>query len=268
MILYNNRPVVFGQFPNGEVNLHKFQIDPEIIRHVVTLKYESDADLFHLLLVRKALDVPATLRITYVPYSRMDRDSDTYTFSLKVFTEFINAMNWERVVIYEPHSDVVTALLDRVQVVNVTSSPLMQSKINVAFGTTTDYQVFYPDAGAQKRYAADFKDHEHLVGFKTRDFETGRILDSFVVGERKSDNVVIVDDLCSKGGTFVRAAAILRELGFKRIILVVTHCENTSLQGDIFVSGLIEKVITTDSIINREEQFEELVILPLTDFKW
>src|SRR4051812_33443898 len=119
MILYNGRRLVFGKFPNGEVNLKKIKFDPLDIDHVVTLKYENDEDLFHLLMVREALNVPVTLRITYAPYSRMDRDTDIYTFSLKTFTSFINAMNWDRVVIYEPHSDVLPALLDRVKVVHV-----------------------------------------------------------------------------------------------------------------------------------------------------
>lgn len=277
MILYNNRRIIFGKFPNGEVYLQKTSvwIDTQDINHVVTLKYEDDSDLFHLLLVRKALDVPVTLRITYTPYSRMDRDSDTYTFSLKVFTEFINSMNWERVVIYEPHSDVLPALLDRVQVVSVTNSPLMQSKVNIAFGTT-DYQTFYPDAGAQKRYSPidssgelrQWRTEHGLIGFKKRDFATGKILEQSVIGEKVSDNVVILDDLCSKGGTFVLAAEQLKTMGFKRIILVVAHCENTIFDGEIFSSGLIEKVITTDSIVNIAKSFDKLQIIPLTEFKW
>jgi ribose-phosphate pyrophosphokinase len=267
MIRYNGREITFGKYPNGEVNLRKIRIDPRDINHVVTLKYENDADLFHLLLVRKALDVPVTLRITYAPYSRMDRESDTYTFSLKVFTEFINSMNWERVVIYEPHSDVLPALLDRVQVVNVTGSPLMHSKLNIAFNGDP-YQVFYPDAGAQKRYAENFKDHEHLVGFKTRDFETGRILNSYVVGERKMDNVAIVDDLCSKGGTFVLAARHLADMGFKKIILLVAHCEYTAFLGEVFTSELFSKVITTDSIMDQTHGGGILDVIPLTEFKW
>lgn len=266
MILHNNERVLFGQFPNGEVNLKKIRIAPEDINQVVTLKYEDDRDLFHLLMVRKAITVPAILRITYAPYSRMDRDSDVYTFSLKVFTEFINSMNWDKVIIYEPHSDVLPALLDRVQVVDITASPQMRAKINMTLGSMTGYQICYPDVGAFKRYSDKFQTANPLVGFKVRDFETGKILSLNVSGEHHSDNVVIVDDLCSKGGTFVMTAQKLREMGFKKIVLAVAHCEYTIFEGEIFNSNLIDHVITTDSILDYSQSFKSLSVMSLGNF--
>ncbi len=261
MILVDDIPVEFGQFPNGEVNLLKSSVDTGYKEHVaVTLIYENDSDLFHLLLVERALVVPATLYITYTPYSRMDRETSTYAFSLKTFAEFINLMDWDEVVIYEPHSDVLPALLDRVRVINVIDDWYTISMIDRTLGTK-DYNVFYPDAGAQKRYETAYRDYHHLVGFKTRDFETGRITDYYVIGERTSENVVILDDLCSKGGTFMLAAEQLRELGYKRIILVVAHCEQTIFAGDILTTDLIEKVITTDSIIR--EPHEKIITISL-----
>lgn len=267
MILHNNQPVVFGKYPNGEVNLRKFHLDPQDLNHVVTLKYENDEDLFHLLLVRDALDVPATLRMTYAPYSRMDRDSDTYAFSLKSLSKFINAMDWERVVIYEPHSDVLPALLDRVQIVRVTVGERMRQEIDAAFDAQ-GYQVCFPDVGAVKRYSDAFKGTDSLVGIKTRDFESGRIRSLDIQGSQKSSNVVIVDDLCSKGGTFVLTATKLRAMGFAKVVLAVAHCENTVYDGKVFSSGLIDKVITTDSILDRTEFPDRLVRLPLSEFPW
>lgn len=268
MLLYNNKLVEFGKFPNGEVNLRKIEFSDRLVRRVVTLKYEGDEDLFHLLLLKKALgETPAILRITYVPYSRMDRDSDTYVFSLKVFADFINAMNWPMVVIYEPHSDVLPALLDRVQVVNVTTTLLKD------YVAIKNYQVCYPDVGAFKRYSEQVKTGNALVGFKSRDFETGRILALNISGKKQSNDVIIIDDLCSKGGTFVLAAQKLREIGFKRVHLVVTHCENTIYKGQVFYN--LDTVITTDSIIDKVTQDtidysfkNKLVVIPLTEFKY
>jgi len=266
MITYNGKVLSFGQYPNGESNLKHIRRDILDINHVVTLQYEGDADLFHLLLVRRELrDVSVTLRITYVPYSRMDRESDTYVFSLKVFTEFINAMNWERVVIYEPHSDVLPALLDRVQVINVVTSFQILTRVNLAVKGT--YQVCYPDVGAFKRYSDKLKTPDPLIGYKVRDFETGNIVTLKIEGKQNSDNVVIFDDLCSKGGTFILAAEQLQIMGFKRIFLAVAHCEQTIFKGEVLTSGLIEKVITTDSIL-RVDSSDNLQVLPLARFGW
>jgi ribose-phosphate pyrophosphokinase len=270
MILYNGTLIEFGKFPNGEINLRKDSLGTDRLYPTVTLKYEDDSDLLHLLWVRALLDIPATLRITYTPYSRMDRDSDTYVFSLKVFADFINSMNWAQVVIYEPHSDVLPALLDRVQVINITASPQMRSKIYIAFGGE-NFQVCYPDVGAFKRYQEKFKSKDPLIGFKVRDFETGKILGLEIEGDKHVDNVVIVDDLCSKGGTFVLAAKQLRAKGFTKIVLAVTHCENTIYTGEVF--NHIDKVITTDSIINPTtigaidyKYKNKLQVIPLTEW--
>ena len=72
-------------------------------------------------------------------------------------------------------------------------------------------------------------------------------------------NVLIVDDICSKGGTFYHSAKKLKELGAKNIYLYVSHCENTILEGDLLTSGLIEKVFTTDSIFRKEHEKIEVM---------
>ena len=49
------------------------------------------------------------------------------------------------------------------------------------------------------------------------------------------------------------SAKKLKELGAGNIDLIVTHCEKTILDGDIPHGSLINKVITTDSIISRDD---------------
>ena len=61
-------------------------------------------------------------------------------------------------------------------------------------------------------------------------------------------NVLIVDDICSRGGTFTHTARALREAGAKDIFLYITHCENTIKKGTILTDGLIKHVYTTGSI--------------------
>ena len=53
------------------------------------------------------------------------------------------------------------------------------------------------------------------------------------------------------------SAEKLKELGAGNIDLIVTHCEKTILDGDIPKSDLINKVITTDSIISRDDIYKE-----------
>ena len=61
-------------------------------------------------------------------------------------------------------------------------------------------------------------------------------------------NILIVDDICSRGGTFTRAAELLKNAGAKEIFLYVSHCEATIFRGNILTDGLISHVFTTDGI--------------------
>ena len=70
----------------------------------------------------------------------------------------------------------------------------------------------------------------------------------------KGSNVLIVDDICSRGGTFYHSAKALKEAGANKIYLYITHCENTILEGEVLMSGLIEKVYTTNSIFTKEHE--------------
>ena len=71
--------------------------------------------------------------------------------------------------------------------------------------------------------------------------------------------MLIIDDICSKGGTFYHSAKKLKELGAKNIYLYISHCENTILQGDLLTSGLIERVFTTDSIFTKSHEKIEVM---------
>jgi ribose-phosphate pyrophosphokinase len=61
--------------------------------------------------------------------------------------------------------------------------------------------------------------------------------------------VIIIDDLCSKGGTFILSAEKLKAVGAAEVYLIVAHCEEAVSQGKILESDLITKVFTTDSIL-------------------
>ena len=72
--------------------------------------------------------------------------------------------------------------------------------------------------------------------------------------------ILIVDDICSRGGTFYHSAKKLKELGAKEIYLYISHCENTILEGEVLSSGLIEKVFTTDSLLTGEDERIEVIV--------
>jgi len=256
VIILNEEKIDFGQFPNGEtfiatnINLLAMQ------NNKIILKYENDNDLLRLMFVKKHLDglnsLSCSLAILYMPYSRQDRTEDNSVFTLKHVCEFINSLHFTTIVVNEPHSDVTIALLNNCMTKYPTVDLLSKVVDEVGFDKEKDY-LFYPDAGAQKRYSSKNSGYKEIVGFKKRNFTTGRIESLQIVGSElvNGSKVIIIDDLCSRGGTFILSAERLKEIGATDIYLVVAHCEETILEGDIPSSPhLITQVFTTDSIIN------------------
>ncbi|NRW37660.1 ribose-phosphate pyrophosphokinase [Clostridium beijerinckii] len=205
------------------------------------------------------LNIKCNLIIPYMPYSRMDRTEGFTVFTLKHLCRLINNLNFEEVSIYEPHSDVCVALLDRVKVINM-SAILAKDLLEKVEDKNDSVYLVYPDAGAAKRYGKQIEYEKILTANKERDFKTGFInkLEINGIVESKNFKAIIVDDLCSKGGTFILTAKKLKEMGATEIYLVVTHCEDTIFDGEILKTDLITKVFTTNSILSKEHEKIEI----------
>jgi ribose-phosphate pyrophosphokinase len=155
--------------------------------------------------------------------------------------------------VIEPHSDVTLALIDRSIGKYPTVQLLDEVTAEIGFDPEQDY-LFFPDAGAQKRYSK-VRGYKELVGFKSRDFQTGEIKSLEIVGNVDHDEfkVLIVDDLCSYGGTFMLSAEKLKKIGAAQIYLLVGHCEKSIYKGKILESDLIDKVFTTNTILDQAD---------------
>ena len=268
MIYIDNKELSVGYFPNNEmyIEYNKLCFNNE---SKIKFKCENDNDIFILYMLKKYIDeiLPnneLNLEILYMPYSRMDRYNGYYIFTLKYLTDMINKMNWYRVITYDIHSDISNALLDRS--INYSNLGwLFSQKIRPTLDNK-DFVICFPDAGAQKRYNQMFQ-YPCVIGMKERDFNTGNItkfkIDMNGVESIKGKTVVIIDDICSKGGTFVATAQALKNLGAQEVILLVSHCEETIFKGDLLICNDIDMVYTTNSIINNNRGDEKLNITKL-----
>lgn len=270
MIKINGQPIEITRFPNGESLIKRDFIDNQFDSFFkVSLKFDSDIDLIHLMMIKHEIDEingEAVLQLPYVPYSRMDRTEGENVFTLKAVCNLINNLNFKEVHVLEPHSDVCVALLDRVIPYEYTIRELLPKVLketNLDLNDN-DYLVF-PDGGAEKRYAKQVDCKNILTALKHRDFKTGFIKSLEVIGEAKEGfNAIIVDDLCSKGGTFMLTANKLKEMGANKVYLAVTHCESSILDGDVLKENSpIDKVFTTNTLMNDlyiklgKEQFQQ-----------
>lgn len=256
------REVKQKQFPDGTLLL-KTEID---FYQPITIKwlYENDAELFTIICLAKKARWK-TLEMPYIPHARMDRvKNNEDTFTLKYFAEVINSLGFDQVYVLDPHSSVSEALFDNL----VVESPKRYIKRVIDDNFLDDislnkFSLFFPDEGSCKRYSGMLK-FPYTFGVKKRDWETGSIKGLDVIGDEKlikNKNILIIDDICSRGGTFLHSAKKLKELGANKIYLYVTHCENTILGGELLESGLIEKVFTTNSIFTYKNEKIEVMEL-------
>ena len=262
MIKINGSEVELGHFPDGT-----FHLKPEINKEnpvIICWHFEDNDEMCALLFLTKHIRrlgvEKITLKLPYIPNARMDRvKNDNDVFTLKYFADFINDLNFDKVIVLDPHSSVSEALIDRIEV----QTPKSLIKHVIAeigainnFRTERPLLAFYPDEGAMKRYS-DMSSMAYAFGIKKRDWETGKILGLDVSGDSHlipHSDILIIDDISSRGGTFYHSAKKLKELGAGKIYLCVTHCEKTIFEGEVFKSGLIDKVFTTNSIFTPKVQ--------------
>lgn len=263
MIKANYETVNIQQFPDGTAHivLDNIPKNNEIQSNATLISwlYDNDAELFALCAIVDALrqyeHAPIVLNMPYIPNARMDRVKDNDVFTLKTFANIINSLNFERVNVLEAHSSVSLALINNVY--NETAENIVNSiLLDKTEWNPDNTTLFFPDEGAMKRYS-DMFEMPYTFGMKNRDWKTGKILSLNVIGNEefiKNKDILIIDDISSRGSTFYFAAKALLERGAKSVSLFVSHCENTILEGDLFKEPLLKHIYTTDSIFTAKDK--------------
>lgn len=256
-------------FNGGEphIKLHVEQpIDPKEEILIVQRIQNSDDFLF-LLLATDALQRIGHQKISallpYFPAARQDRVMvDGEALSLKIYTQIINAQNYERVFVFDPHSDVTGALLNRVEIIsNTFFIKNVLEKIN-----DQNICLVAPDAGAVKKIhtlAQQLNISEIITCEKLRDIKTGK-LSGFKVhaDDLKNKTCLIVDDICDGGGTFIGIAKELKNKNAGSIYLAVSH--GIFSKGIEIFDGILDGIFTTDSFKNLTSNKVEVIPLNKT----
>jgi len=273
MLEFNGIELSIGHFPDGALllknDLPSFacnetwktqvgKLNPD--ENTISWRFENNEELIALIYYTKALRDSGveniSLEMFYIPNARQDRViNDEDVFTLKYFADIINSLNFKKVYVMDPHSNVSTALIDRVSVMDVSGI------IKKVVKDLDPDMIFYPDEGAMKRYSVSLDiGKPYSFGIKQRNSKTGKIKSLEIAGDCSVEgkSVLIIDDICSRGGTFLAAAGKLYACGADRVYLYVTHCEKTVFEGELLKGDLIRKMLTTDSIMTQEEAEEHV----------
>jgi ribose-phosphate pyrophosphokinase len=225
------------KFPVGEMQVnveYERPYDSAVHAVNVTFTFTKNEDIIELMLFVDACKrqgmVLGTLTMPYVPFSRQDRKNAIgESFSLAVFCNLINSLNFFQVVVHDPHSDVTPALLNNcfVREQHTMLKPILDKNLGA--------QPFYlvsPDAGALKKIykLAKMFDNNRMIGViecgKKRDTSTGDITGTVIYRTQPlvpQVPCVMIDDICDGGRTFVELGKALKAKGAERVHLYVTH---------------------------------------------
>ncbi len=212
------------QFPGGERHLRL----PENFNETSTgaVLYGADpADIIDLGLWANMVKQRGERAVAYIPYFPAARADRGTPFGAKVYADIINSFELDEVVIFDPHSPVITELVNNVRVVDSTRAVRRAVAGRAMTAADNGYVgVIAPDKGAVAR-AENVARALHLPLFKAtkeRNFETGKLSHFEVEPLPETGRLLVVDDICDGGGTFcglAEAAGIGRE----RMSLWVSH---------------------------------------------
>lgn len=270
MILIDGEELKVEHFPDGTQRLKLDPFDGSVIDWI----YESDTEWATLYYIVNHLrsyypNCYLRLKLRYVHNGRMDRTKNTdEVFTLKWFTKFINDLNFSEVEIFDPHSNVTPALIDRCKVVwpdNMVNKIIQELDKQNPYN---DVLLYFPDKGAYSKYSDIFNGHTQLYGEKVRDWNTGQILglelrdpgDYLTCYTGGCAAILMIDDICSHGGSLYYSAKLLKDyFPGAKIYSYTSHTENEfpTLQ-KAFDEGLIEKHFTTNSLYRGQNNKIEL----------
>ena len=198
------------------------------------------------------------LVLPFIPGARQDRlnDEGDWLFTAKSVARMINSRGFAQVVVLDPHSDVSPALIDRCKVVRSHEIEGVYSELE----SRKYAAVVSPDAGAEKRAAA-FANRLHIPlihAWKSRNIADGKISGfgheplPFTSKDRLGEDprrLLIVDDICDGGGTFIGLAKTFNyESALEEVVLDLFVTHGLFSKGPEEVSSAFERVFCTDSI--------------------
>lgn len=220
MVFFNGNDIIKGRFPNKERQYYDFsEVLRDKQRNIITVIFENNEDLFDLAMIKYWFDDHAIngatveLIMDFCPYGQSDRKMRDAMFSFKYFAHFINSLEFDQVTIYDPHSLIMEAAINKCLV-------LYPKIVLVQYDL-----LFYPDNGAAKKYS-EIYNRPYRFGNKKRNLDTGEIICYEVIADKKDiegKKILIVDDICMGGRTFKEAAKALLDMGAAQVDLWITH---------------------------------------------
>lgn len=226
MISVNGITITPTLFPDGTSQVWK--LPDELIMApawLIDWRFEAEREIFDFLSLAELCQADnLELYIPYLPFARQDKEvSNGTTFNLQILAQMLRSRRriFAPVRIFDVHNK--QAVGKFVSYAEFVSPEEFHGHVMREFRPSI---VVYPDEGARKRYPY-LAWPLAMVGEKIRDPSSGEIRAltlTNLYSLRDDDRVLIVDDICDGGATFLAVAEILKATGKQFTLgLAVSH---------------------------------------------
>lgn len=265
--------VASGIFPDGAGWLKVTDALPSFARlmriRAVAMRDMNDFMLLAQLVeaVRHQTDVLVShLDLPWLPWARQDRHMVAGdSFALIVFASHLNTLKFDKVNVLDPHSDAAAAAIENLVAIGQERCLLQSATLPHLFQQNA-LMLVAPDAGALKKIDAVARAagvEEYAILSKKRDVASGKLTGfSLMAGDVRGRDMLIVDDLCDAGGTFIGSAQVLREAGAHSVSLYVTHGIFSKGVEHLFANG-IDAIYTTTSFAAPTLEHPQLELIDI-----
>lgn len=254
-----NEHVTISKFAGGEnhVRLQASFTSEDTV--YINTRLNSADDLMNLLLATDALRQMGVdhieVFVPYMPYARQDRVMvPGEPLSVKVLANVLNQQQYKKISVFDAHSDVTPALLNRCN--NIPNYQMVKYFLSVL--NCQEFTLVSPDLGAYKKVDKLAQQLgggiEIVTGIKIRDLATGQIIKSDVNTQNlNGKDCIIVDDICDGGRTFIELAAALKQKNAGKLYFIASHGIFSHNALDRLKEAGFQNVCSSNSIAQREE---------------
>ncbi|MAQ31790.1 MAG: ribose-phosphate pyrophosphokinase [Flavobacteriales bacterium] len=259
--------VVFNNFSDGEFQ-PSFE---ETVRGQKVFIVQSTPPPFDnllelLLMIDAAKRASAKEIIAVVPYfgmARQDRkDKPRVPIGAKLSANLISSAGATRLITIDLHADQIQGFFE------VPVDHLFASTVFIKYIQSLklpNLLIASPDVGGSKRanaYAKHFN-CDIVICYKKRKV-ANEVAEMKIIGNVEGKDVVLVDDMIDTGGTLVKAANMMKNLGANSVRAISTHPVLSGKAYDNIQNSLIEELIVSDTLPMIKE-IEKIKVLTIAD---
>ena len=203
--------------------------------------------------------------IPYFGWGRADRkDIDRSCVTSKLVSEFIEVSGATQVITFDLHAIQTQGFF------NIPSDHFMLDKLYANHikqnFDINNVKLAAPDMGASKRVSKVsglLDDIDLVIFYKERSAENN-IKQMKILGDVKGKDVIFLDDIADSGNTLVKAAALAKENGAKKIVAYCTHGVLSGKAIETIEKSDITEFYITDSIINDLSKSSKIKVLSMS----